>query len=233
MDPLAGGRRNDAHGPDWLDKRGMNHVDIHRWIDCVRGLVGESERAAAEAHALSCASCRRTSAVLGGFASVVRAEEAYEVPPPVVQRALDIFDASARQPRGLTRLLTRLVYDSRREPLPAGVRSANRSSQVLYEADEFALDLQINQEYLTREGGVQRLILVGQIANRREPGVDMSGRPVLLLCGREVAARTLSNDLGEFHLESEPRRRMRLQVWVGGDRKIEIPVSRFTRAEES
>lgn len=212
----------------------MKHIETHRWLDHARGLLDDEERAAADAHAATCATCRRTGEVMGRLATVARADAAYDVPSDAVERALEVFAVSPSKRREkLTQAVARLVYDSFRAPLPAGVRAANRVDQVLYEADEFTLDLQVHREHVERKAGLVRVVLVGQIADRNTPARRLSGRPVLLLSGRKVTARTLSNELGEFHLEAEPHERLWLQVWVGGDRKIDIPVGRITEADKS
>ena len=50
----------------------------------------------------------------------------------------------------------RLVYDSARDPVPAGLRSTYRPSQVLYEAEDYCLDLQLSLDQLQVETVVQR-----------------------------------------------------------------------------
>jgi hypothetical protein len=212
----------------------MNHIEAHRWVDYSRGLMGEAERAAADAHlAAGCTICRRTAEVMARMAQAARAEARYEVPSHLRQQALDLFVPPRRKRKErLTRVLAHLVYDSTREPLPAGVRASSRPNQVLYDAGDFALDLQVSREAGKERQG-PRLVMVGQIANRRNPARRLGGLPVLLLSGRQVAARTLSNELGEFHLECDPGKRLSLQVWVSGDRKIEIPVRRGREAGKS
>jgi hypothetical protein len=203
------------------------HVDTQRWIDAARGLLPESERASAEEHAASCTACRRAGSVFSGFAALARTEDGYDVPEDVVRRALDLFPA-LEKPNAVERLLATLVFDGASMPLPAGVRTGLRPDQRLYHAGDYALDLQVTSERSLEAAAGSAVVVVGQIASRAKPGPPLSGRPVLLLAGLEVVARTLSNERGEFHLECAPRNGMRLQVWVGGDRKIEVPVSRFT-----
>jgi hypothetical protein len=209
-------------------KESMNHIAGHRWADYGRGLMTEIERAAADAHLASgCTSCRRTAEVMARMTQMGRAEAEYEVPSHLRQQALDLFVPPRRKRKEkLSRVFAQLVYDSMREPLPAGVRASGRPNQILYDAGDFALDLQVSSERAGTERQAPRLVLVGQIADRRKPARPLADVPVLLLSGRQVAARTLSNELGEFHLECEPAKRLSLQVWVSGDRRIEVPVRR-------
>lgn len=213
----------------------MNHIEAHRWVDYSRGLMSEAERAAADAHlATGCTSCRRTAEVMARMAEAARAGAEYEVPSYLTQQALALFAPPRRKRKErLAKVLTNLVYDSMREPLPAGVRATSRSSQILYDAGDFALDLQVSREYGGRTQRAQRLVMVGQIADRRNPSSPLGDLPVLLLSGRNVAARALSNELGEFHLECEPRKGLRLQIWVRGDKRIEVPVRSVREAGKS
>ena len=167
---------------------------------------------------------------MGRLATVARTEAAYDVPSDAVARALEVFAVPPSKRKGnLAQAVARLVYDSFNTPLPAGVRAASRVSQVLYEVDEFSVDLQIQRDPAGAAGS-SRIVLVGQIGYRPDPGKRLGGLPVLLMSGGSVRARTLSNDQGEFHLESEPNEPLWLQVWVGGDRKVDIPVRRITEA---
>jgi hypothetical protein len=210
----------------------MNHPALQHWVDRARGVLGEAELAEAEAHlAAGCASCRRTAEVMSMLAQVARRERDYEAPSPAAERADALFPRRARGMQRLRNLAAELVYDSMRDPLPAGVRANDRVNQLLYRAGRYSIDLQINREHGRRESGAPRLVVVGQLADREHPQRPLSDLPVLLLSGRDVAARTLSNELGEFHLECEPRQRMRLQVWIGGARRIEVPVRSFEASE--
>jgi len=80
----------------------------------------------------------------------------------------------------------------------------------LYEAGDFALDLRLDQEY-----GTTTVVLVGQISDRSQPTRKLTNLPVLLMSGGEILTRASSNQFGEFHLEYEPRGRLRLCAAVG------------------
>jgi hypothetical protein len=55
---------------------------------------------------------------------------------------------------------------------------------------------------------------VGQIIDREQPTSDLSDLPVLLMSGKAVIARARSNRFGEFQMEYEPGRRLRLLLPV-------------------
>src|SRR5205807_8103718 len=117
----------------------------------------------------------------------------------------------------------RLLYDSFREPLPAGLRTQQRlSRQYLYQAGDYSLDLR-----LENERGSPRVALVGQIQNRKQPGKRLGSVPVQLLSGKQVLAQATSNSLGEFQMEYEPSKHLRLYVPVRqAGKQIEVPLSR-------
>src|SRR5207244_12716639 len=108
----------------------------------------------------------------------------------------------------LPRIPARLLYDSFREPLPAGVRTQRRlSRQALYVAGDYSLDL-----HWENERGSPRVALVGQIKNQKEPSKHLGDVPVLLISGKKLLARTVRNALAEFHMEYSPKTHLRLYV---------------------
>jgi hypothetical protein len=125
------------------------------------------------------------------------------------------------RPESLVRILARVIYDSLKDPLPAGVRSGDRPSQRLYEAGEFVIDVQVNRERPGREHAAPRMVVVGQIASRTRPGERLADVPVVLVSEGQIAASGLSNRLGEFSLEFDPGRDVCLEIPVEGGRTIE------------
>jgi len=90
-----------------------------------------------------------------------------------------------------------LIFDSFRVRLPAGVRSSPESGrQLAYRHKNKVVDLLITQEMETG-----RVLLAGQVT-----GVGMAknnGLVVLLIDGVTTAARTTTNQFGEFLFEFE------------------------------
>jgi hypothetical protein len=210
---------------DQVREDAMRHYETERWVDFTRGLGGEAERKAMEAHlAAGCTQCGRRAELLGELAAMAHADLEYEPPADVMRMARSIFQTPhpAAQPSVAERILATLVYDSVRDPLPAGMRTGDRPSQVLYEAEDYMLDLHVNKERTSRESGAPRMVLVGQIASRKDPGKPLAELPVFLKSGRQVAARGVANSLGEFHLEYEPREGLRLEIPVESGRTIEV-----------
>ena len=204
----------------------MKHFDIAKWTEFVRDSVGEAERAAMQAHLASgCRKCRQTAELLRKVAAAARRHSQVQVPDYALRCARAIF--LLQQPEKvqiLPRIAARLLYDSFREPLPAGVRTQQRlSRQALYQAEHYWLDLR-----LENESGTSRVTLVGQIQNGKQPGKRLGGVPILLISGKQIVGRAVSNSLGEFQMEYAPAKRLRLYVpmrWAG--KRIELPLNYY------
>src|SRR5713101_6306137 len=154
----------------------MKHFELAEWTDFVRGLIEKSARLPLEHHLVSgCRKCRHTADLLRKL--VIAARNDSQVPDYALRCARAIF--LLQQPENiqiLPRIPARLLYDSFREPLPAGLRTQQRlSRQVLYQAGDYSLDLR-----LENERGSPWVVLVGQIQNRKQPGKLLGEVPVLL-----------------------------------------------------
>ncbi len=116
----------------------MNHFDISKWADFVRSLIEESAQVAMERHLASgCRKCRRTT-----DQAATRSDSQVHVPEYALRCARVFF--LLQQPEKvqiLPRIPTQLLYDSFREPLPAGL-----SRQYLYQAEDYWLDLRLQNE---------------------------------------------------------------------------------------
>jgi hypothetical protein len=197
----------------------VKHYDIVDWTDYVRGLAETSLASQMRQHLdAGCEKCARTAHTLQKMVGVIAAEATLDVPELVLHNALSIFSLGRTRKVPLTRLLAQLVFDSFRQPLPAGVRSRQRLSRhAMYEAGDFCVDLRLENE---RSAG--KVNLVGQVGNRKAPESTIANVPVSLLSGHRVVAEAQSNEYGEFHLEYEPKRELWLQVPVKEDVAIEV-----------
>lgn len=202
------------------------HYSDAEWADFVRGLTARPAQASMEAHLSSgCRRCGRAAEALGMVATVARGEEAFDVPHDALGWAMAVF--WLRPPervRILPRVLARLVFDSFGEAQPVGVRSLERvSRQAMYRAGDYYVDLRMETE-----PGTRRVSLVGQIAGAKADQRALGNVPVVLAAGTDILARAVSNEFGEFQMSYEPGQQLRLYVPVGGDRGIEVPLSRLT-----
>ena len=158
-----------------------------------------------------CQACGGAVRQLRKLVAVADAEARYKVPNYAVDYAKSIYPL--QQPAKvhiIAHIHTRLIYDSFREPLPAGIRGQGRIIRhTCYEAGDHSLELR--QEI---ERGCSRVTLVGQITNQKEPQRQMPDVPVTLVAGKETVARAVSNEFGEFVMAYEPRAPLRLYVQV-------------------
>ncbi len=199
----------------------------------VRGVVTEAERAEMAAHLSSgCRPCARTVEILRAVTRSAAWDAAHMVPAYALQSARAIF--ALQKPEKVhfsPRILGRLVYDSFREPLPAGLRARHRITRhALYEAGNYSMDLRMEHQQ-----GTPKVTLVGQIVNRTHPADPVAIRPIYLVSGKEILARTYSNAFGEFQLEYQPKQRLRLYLQGGRTRqeRIELPLSRLDQGGTS
>lgn len=177
-----------------------------------------------------CRQCAHIKDLLERFARTTSAEAARAVPDYVTHSARAIFALQRPEKvRILPRILASLVYDSFRQPLPAGVRAQQQllSRQAMYEAGNYCVDLR-----LEHERGSAQVTMVGQILDRSQSGQPLQDVPVLLMSGRELIASAVSNEFGEFQMSYNPRTHLRLHVPVKGDgQRIEVSLKNLASGD--
>jgi hypothetical protein len=208
----------------------VKHLTATDAADFVRGVSTPAARRRIEQHLTSgCARCTRAVTLYRQIVSTSRQEAQWEPPPAVLDRAMEIFAIPAR-PRvePLThRLLPRLIFDSLRQPLPAGVRASNSVTRhVLYRAGDFFVDLRIDREH-----GAPRVSIVGQVTPREAPpaATPLEAVSVLLIDRRAVVARPPVNAFGEFHFDYDAHAQVRLRILFGEQTGLDMPLSRLLK----
>ena len=184
----------------------MNHFDITNWTDFARGCVAGADRAPMQAHLDGgCRRCRATVDLLQRVVAAVRADGLSEPPPDIVRCAKAI--SALQRPRASGGWsVARLIYDSLREPLPAGMRADVRAwRHAVFEAGGLFIDLRVEREQA-------QMRLVGQLTHRDDPNRFPTASPVLLLARRDVVAHAVSNQFGEFQMDYPPTRDLRLCI---------------------
>jgi hypothetical protein len=196
----------------------MKHFTVWQWTDFVRDLdEGDSARSAMEAHLSSgCSRCERLVNVLRGVTVTAKAEAQYEPPERAIRYVRAIYSLYRPETVSFPRLIARLIHDSGRAPLPAGMRAESRPSRhALYEAGSYYLDVQLDHQ-----PGSGLISLTGQLADRNKPATSTANLPVWLMERKTLVASALSNRLGEFRLECPLARNLRLQVPLPAARKV-------------
>jgi hypothetical protein len=209
----------------------MKHFGVEQWLDFVRGLAGTIDRVAMEQHlSQGCKDCSALVERLRRFVAAAAADARYQIPDWAVRSACDIFELQRPDKvLFLPRLVAKLVFDSFREPALAGVRSQEEMThQALYEAGDYCVDLRVEHER-----GADAVVLAGQIANRTQPEQRVSGIPVILMSGKEVLGRTVSNGSGEFQIECQAKKSLRLYVPLQqAGKRIEVPLKNLFDARK-
>ena len=188
----------------------MSHYDIICWTDYARGLVSGQEHSDMTRHLAECNRCRVTHALLATVAARLKADMQYQVPVDAVRNVRALFSANARPVRSvLQKLAGKLVFESFDQPQLAGVRSAagKGTRHALYEAGEYSVDLRVESEQ-----GSSRMSMVGQLAVRSQGPNTVDQVPVRLMSGRQLVAEAVSNQFGEFQLNYEPKRQLKLHI---------------------
>ena len=177
--------------------------------------------------ASGCRRCRATLDLVQRVVVSTRDELSYE-PPANVVRCAKALSALQQSRPSVARLVARLVYDSFRDPLPAGMRAEDRvSHHALYEAGDFFLDLRLEQE---KESPF--VTLVGQLTNRTDPDSSLAGAPVLLMARKDIIAHAVYNRFGEFQMDYPPARHRRLCVALAPPgKRIEVSLNRLTATQ--
>jgi len=200
----------------------VKHFAITQWTDYVRGVGPEQERM--KQHLSECDACARVAGALQRLTVVASRSPVPEVPDDLVRSACAIFSLNKPEKVTVSRLIAKLMYDSFREPLPAGVRSqTSLSRHALYEAGDYCIDLRI--EY---KNGDDRVDMVGQVVSKRDPNVPAAGSSIVLKSGSESKAQTKTNKLGEFQLAYEPATRLRLHIPME-EKFIEVPLAEVAK----
>ena len=214
----------------------MRHYEVGEWSDFARNVLSYKQRTEMQEHLTTgCAECGALLEFIGKVAAAAAAEMACEsVTPELAISARRVFTNQHRHVRWRDKVIqalqvrvAQLTFDSTVDLQPAGAR-ANRaaSRQMLYDAGDFCIDLRFD-----RERDSQRVMLVGQVANQKNPEFSVAKLPVLILSGEKVITQTASNEFGEFSLEYVPRPNLRLCVPLA-DAGVRLEVSLERPMEE-
>lgn len=199
----------------------MSHFSEADWVDFARGLLPQPEVAALESHFRNgCEECRHAMTLWRTVLEYLSQETQY-VPPDQTVRDVQAAYPRLKPWRWLIEIAqrTELVFDSFSQPTPAFVRgSAAPSRRLIHEAEPFVIDLRL-------ESVRDRLYLIGQILNSEKPEQAMYGIDILLLRGEDLVARTKASSSGEFELQCDRDRALRLFVNIRGHRAIGIVVT--------
>jgi DNA-binding NtrC family response regulator len=125
--------------------------------------------------------------------------------------------------------LARLISDSFRDPLPAGLRGLHdRSRRLVYAAGSLRVDLLIEPQ-----AGCNRLALAGQILDSAKPDRRFDGVPVTLHGWKGSMAQATTEEFGEFHLDFNFESNIILEVRIAETNWITVPLPVMERARRN
>jgi CheY-like chemotaxis protein len=116
----------------------------------------------------------------------------------------------------------RMIFDSFRYPLPAGVRSLSPGArQIAYQHRQAIIDVSVDFGE-----GVGRVSLTGQVLDGEKKSRN-EGLPVLLVDGNGTLLRTATNQFGEFQMEFESADDLNLEVRLAERSWVSIPLGKL------
>lgn len=196
----------------------MRHFSLEQWADFARGVVGEDKKAAMQEHLESgCKPCANVLSIWTHVRQVAGRESAYQ-PPENVIRTVKGMGAIHLRPAKSS--VARLLFDSSRSPVVAGVRSTSTvARQLLYGVGPYRIDVRMEPRMDS-----DKISLVGQVLNSAEPTKHAADVPVALLKGQKMIGQSQTNAFGEFHLECDLERRLQLLLTLPHGAEVRIPL---------
>jgi hypothetical protein len=177
----------------------MKHFTTEEWIDFVNQKVSPGDSESMEKHLKQgCKRCREALSMWQRVRQSAAVERNYQPPNHAVRIAKAAFFAGASKgQRKESRSRISVLFDSFLQPVVEGARSAAGSTrQMLYRADPFQIDLQVE----AKAGGTH-LVITGQLLDLSNPGIVGKDVPVTLSNMRGHVVHAVSNQHGEFTCE--------------------------------
>ena len=191
-----------------------NHVKLSVLYDFIAGNI--ALEALDREHIVVCEQCRSDIIWLQWIADFGAQERKYEPSAWALANVENVFRLKKSGDVTIAReTVANLVYDSFREPRPAGIRRRDLPSrQALYRTENVQLDLKIQL-------GDEKGLIIGQIFT--ETGnVGVHGLEIEITQAGQLVGRSITNALGEFVFQDLPKGNYELQV-VLADTMIKLP----------
>jgi hypothetical protein len=184
------------------------HISLETLADMAEERAQSETLQAAESHIAECETCNDALQNLRRLILLMKSDTAEDVPRDVLRSVLSVFTPATPAP--LPRIIAVLTFDSRAAGPAFGMRSIRTASrQLLYTAQETALDLRVTVEN-------EECSLAGQIIRDNCAGAQIE------LSGVTGTVTTELNELCEFSFPAIPLGMYSLRVRMP-DVEIEIP----------
>lgn len=177
----------------------MKHFTTEEWIDFVNQGVSSKELEEMEKHLKEgCKPCQATVSMWQRVQKSALAERNYQPPADTVRVVKAAFAAAGlKGQRKESRSRISVLFDSFLQPVVEGARSAATDSrQMLYRADPFQIDVQIEAK-----PGTNDLMVTGQLLDLTNPAIAGQDINVTLSNLRGHVVHAVSNKNGEFTCE--------------------------------
>ncbi|HET8925755.1 MAG TPA: hypothetical protein VFN26_22420 [Candidatus Acidoferrum sp.] len=179
----------------------MEHYTTEMWIDFVNQAVDSNAHALMAQHLKQgCKRCNETVSLWQKVRQSAASEANYQPPDGVVRVAKATFAGAGLvgQRKG-TGSRIKVLFDSFLQPVVEGARSAATATrQMLYRADPFQIDVQVEAK---PEGN--RIVVTGQLLNLSSPAIIGEGARIVLSNMRGHVVHAITNQFGEFSGEIE------------------------------
>ena len=188
----------------------MKHFTTEEWIDFVNEMAAHKKQQAMQKHLASgCHGCEEKFALWQKIRSTAASEATYQ-PPADAVRVVKAAYASAGMghQEEETKSLVEVLFDSFLQPEVAGARSRPTGArQMLYRADSFQIDLQIEPK-----PGSNHVVVTGQMMDVSTAEIVSRGVQIKLSNFRENVIHTVTNEFGEFRCEMDNSGDLELSV---------------------
>jgi hypothetical protein len=173
----------------------MKHFTTEEWIDFVNQAVSPGDRGEMENHLKEgCQRCRESVSMWQRVGKSAVAEQNYQPPADTLRIVKAAFVAARLKGQSESRSRISVLFDSLLQPVVEGARSAATDSrQMLYRADPFQIDLQIEAK-----PGSNDLQVTGQLLDLSNPGIAGKDVNITLSNLRGHVVHAVSNQHGEF-----------------------------------
>jgi len=179
----------------------MKHFKTEEWINFVNHVTSTKQQQAMRKHLeTGCKQCMETVSLWEKLQKTAATETSYQPPEADVRIAKASFTvAGPVAHREEKSNLAELMFDSFLQPLFAGARSSvTEARQMLYRADPYQIDIQIEAR---PEGS--GLVVTGQLLDVSSPVVVGRDVEISLSNRRGNTIHTVTNQFGEFRGEIE------------------------------
>lgn len=198
----------------------MRHYRTENWIDFARGLVEGEVKSFMQSHLeTGCRECAKEASFWQRVSQTAKREIALE-PPADTLRIAKAMIISAEFSSGPKRKssFAELLFDSVRNPLPVGVRSAAATArQMLYGSGNHRIDLRLEPQ-LDSDG----IEIVGQILDSTSPEQGLKGVQVSLYSGKKMIAVSQTSQLGEFQISCRLDDNLELRILLPQGREVRL-----------